>query len=45
MTSACERAYELLLEKEAADAVETAIREMESSPYLNAGVGSYLQMA
>jgi beta-aspartyl-peptidase (threonine type) len=41
---ACEKAYDALLEKGATDAVETAIREMEASPYLNAGVGSYLQL-
>ncbi|MFC1863566.1 isoaspartyl peptidase/L-asparaginase family protein [Thermodesulfobacteriota bacterium] len=41
---ACEEAYEVLCEKGAVDAVETAIRKMESSKYLNAGVGSYLQL-
>jgi beta-aspartyl-peptidase (threonine type) len=44
VTGACEKAYDALLEKGATDAVETAIREMETSPYLNAGVGSYLQL-
>lgn len=41
---ACERAYEVLLEKGSLEAVESAIRDMEQSPYLNAGVGSYLQL-
>jgi beta-aspartyl-peptidase (threonine type) len=44
VTTACEAAYEVLLEKSAVDAVEEAIKRMESSPYLNAGVGSYLQL-
>jgi len=40
-----EYAYSLLQEgKSAVDAVEAAIKIMESSPYLNAGVGSYLQL-
>ena len=41
---ACERAYEVLERKSAIDAVEVAIKEMESSEYLNAGLGSYLQL-
>lgn len=41
---ACEEAYEVLIKKGAIDAVETAIKKMESSPYLNAGVGSYIQL-
>ena len=42
---AAEYAYSLLLKgKSAVDAVEEAIKIMESSPYLNAGVGSYLQL-
>ena len=44
VVAACEAAYEVLLQKNAVDAVEEAIRRMESSPYLNAGVGSYLQL-
>jgi beta-aspartyl-peptidase (threonine type) len=44
VTAACEAAYEILLKKGAVDAVEEAITRMESSPYLNAGVGSYLQL-
>jgi beta-aspartyl-peptidase (threonine type) len=44
VTTACEAAYEVLLQKGAIDAVEEAIKRMESSPYLNAGVGSYLQL-
>lgn len=41
---ACEKGYEALRAKGAIDAVETAIIQMEDSPYLNAGVGSYLQL-
>ena len=41
---ACQSGYDVLLEKDAVAAVETAIRNMEASPYLNAGVGSYLQL-
>jgi len=41
---ACETAYEVLCKKSALDAVETAIIEMESSEFLNAGVGSFLQI-
>jgi beta-aspartyl-peptidase (threonine type) len=44
VTAACEAAYEILLKKGAVDAVEEAIIRMEDSPYLNAGVGSYLQL-
>jgi beta-aspartyl-peptidase (threonine type) len=44
VTTACEAAYEVLLQKNAIDAVEEALKRMESSPYLNAGVGSYLQL-
>ncbi|BBO69454.1 hypothetical protein DSCA_33840 [Desulfosarcina alkanivorans] len=42
--AACEAAYEVLLQQSAVDAVENAIRQLESSEYLNAGVGSYLQL-
>jgi beta-aspartyl-peptidase (threonine type) len=41
---ACNIGYEVLLEKSAVDAVEIAIWKLESSEYLNAGVGSYLQL-
>jgi beta-aspartyl-peptidase (threonine type) len=44
VTDACKKAYEVLLEKSAVDAVEAAIKAMESSEHLNAGVGSYLQI-
>ena len=33
-----------MLEKDAVEAVEIAIRNLEASAYLNAGVGSYLQL-
>jgi beta-aspartyl-peptidase (threonine type) len=42
--NACEEAYDVLCGKNAVDAVELAIMKMESSQYLNAGVGSYLQL-
>jgi len=42
--AACEAAYAVLLKKGALDAVEEAIIRMEDSPYLNAGVGSYLDL-
>lgn len=42
--NACEEAYEVLSRESAADAVETAIKLMESSEYLNSGIGSYLQL-
>lgn len=42
--NACKIGYQVLLEKDAVDAVEVAIRNLEASPYLNAGVGSYLQL-
>ncbi len=42
--NACTIAHAILLEKGAVDAVETAISIMESSKYLNAGRGSYLQL-
>ena len=42
--SACETGYEILLEKDAVEAVEIAIRNLEASAYFNAGVGSYLQL-
>ena len=42
--NACKIGYEILLEKEAIDAVEIAIQNLEASAYLNAGVGSYLQL-
>lgn len=41
---ACEMGYEVLLKKDAVEAVEMAIRNLEASAYLNAGVGSYLQL-
>lgn len=41
---ACEIGYEVLLKKDAVEAVEMAIRNLEASAYLNAGVGSYLQL-
>jgi beta-aspartyl-peptidase (threonine type) len=41
---ACEKGYEVLLQKDAVEAVEIAIRHLEASPFLNAGVGSYLQL-
>lgn len=44
VTAACEAAYEVLLQKSALDAVEEAIKRMEDSPLLNAGVGSYLDL-
>jgi beta-aspartyl-peptidase (threonine type) len=44
VTDACHKAYDILLEKGAVEAVETAIINMESSEHLNAGVGSYLQL-
>lgn len=42
--NACKTGYEVLLEKDAVEAVEIAIRNLEASAYLNAGVGSYLQL-
>lgn len=39
-----EKGYEVLLQKTAVDAVEAAIAAMEASPYLNAGIGSFLQL-
>ncbi|MGD8833409.1 MAG: isoaspartyl peptidase/L-asparaginase family protein [Desulfobacteraceae bacterium] len=42
--AACEEAYEVLQEKGAVDAVELAVRRLEASRHLNAGVGSYLQL-
>lgn len=39
--AACEEAYEVL---QSQDAVELAIRRLEASKHLNAGVGSYLQL-
>jgi len=42
--NACKRGYEALLVRDAVEAVETAIRHLEASAYLNAGVGSYLQL-
>ncbi|MBC8432619.1 MAG: isoaspartyl peptidase/L-asparaginase [Desulfobacterales bacterium] len=42
--NACKTGYEALLEKDAVEAVEIAIRNLEASEYLNAGVGSYLQL-
>jgi beta-aspartyl-peptidase (threonine type) len=41
---ACESAYEVLQQQTAVDAVEHAIKLLESSDYLNAGVGSFLQL-
>lgn len=42
--NACKLGYEVLLEKDAVEAVEITIRNLEASAYLNAGVGSYLQL-
>ena len=42
--NACKRGYEALLIRDAVEAVETAIRHLEASAHLNAGVGSYLQL-
>jgi L-asparaginase / beta-aspartyl-peptidase len=42
--TACEEAYEVLRRKNSVDAVELAIQRLEASKYLNAGVGSYLQL-
>ncbi|MGB6012243.1 MAG: isoaspartyl peptidase/L-asparaginase, partial [Desulfobacterales bacterium] len=42
--NACKIGYETLLEKDAVEAVEIAIRNLEASAFLNAGVGSYLQL-
>lgn len=42
--AACEAGYKVLLTGAALDAVETAIARMESSPILNAGEGSFLQL-
>lgn len=44
VSAACEAGYKVLLEKQAIDAVEEAIMQMESSPFLNAGAGSFLQL-
>lgn len=44
VTAACDAAHAVLLQRGAVDAVEEAIRRMEASPYLNAGVGSFLQL-
>lgn len=41
---ACKIGYEALLKKDAVEAVEIAIRNLEASAHLNAGVGSYLQL-
>ena len=41
---ACKIGYDVLLKKGAIDAVEIAIKNLESSAYFNAGVGSYLQL-
>lgn len=41
---ACESAYQVLLERTAVDAVEHAIKLLEASDHLNAGVGSFLQL-
>ncbi len=42
--NACNIGYEVLLKKDAVEAVEITIRHLEASPHLNAGVGSYLQL-
>ena len=42
--NACKIGHEVLLKKDAVEAVEIAIRNLEASAYLNAGVGSYLQL-
>jgi beta-aspartyl-peptidase (threonine type) len=44
VVAACEEAYEVLNQRNAVDAVGLAIQRLESSNYLNAGVGSYLQL-
>jgi beta-aspartyl-peptidase (threonine type) len=44
VTAACEDAYEILKRNNAVEAVELAIQRLEASKYLNAGVGSYLQL-
>jgi beta-aspartyl-peptidase (threonine type) len=44
VVAACEAAYQVLLEKNAVDAVEFAVKQLEASKYLNAGIGSYLQL-
>ncbi|MGD9046006.1 MAG: isoaspartyl peptidase/L-asparaginase, partial [Desulfobacterales bacterium] len=42
--AACEEGYDVLRKQGAVDAVELAIKRLEASKYLNAGVGSYLQL-
>ena len=42
--AACEEGYDVLRKQGAVDAVELAIQRLEASKYLNAGVGSYLQL-
>jgi len=42
--NACKIGYDVLLKKDAVEAVEIAIRNLEASAHLNAGVGSYLQL-
>jgi beta-aspartyl-peptidase (threonine type) len=44
VSNACQEAYKVLCRQGALDAVEQAIKQMESSLYLNAGIGSYLQL-
>jgi beta-aspartyl-peptidase (threonine type) len=44
VTDACKKAHKVLLKRGAVEAVETAIKAMESSEHLNAGMGSYLQI-
>lgn len=44
VTNACKEAYQILCRQGALDAVEHAIQKMEASLYLNAGIGSYLQL-
>jgi beta-aspartyl-peptidase (threonine type) len=44
VVTACEEGYDVLLKQSAVDAVEHAIVRLEESQYLNAGVGSYMQL-
>jgi beta-aspartyl-peptidase (threonine type) len=44
LIAACKLGYEALLEKDAVEAVEITIRNLEASANFNAGVGSYLQL-
>ncbi|MFC1516069.1 isoaspartyl peptidase/L-asparaginase family protein [Thermodesulfobacteriota bacterium] len=42
--AACEKGFEILQNSNAVEAVEVAVCHLEASEYLNAGVGSYLQL-